>query len=172
MRVTDLIPWRSESRGLATRDSRDINADPVSALQLDINRAFDDFWRMFDLPLSRAIAGNGRSAGETHIDVKDGEKEVVVTAELPGMSDADIDVFIDDGILTIRGEKKTEEERKEEGYLLRERRFGVVERSVRLPDGVDPDATKAVMKNGVLTVTIPKTKDAMANVKRVSVRKA
>ena len=85
----------------------------------------------------------------------DNGKEVTVTAELPGMSDADVDVSISDGQLTIRGEKKSDREAEENGVLVRERIYGAMERTVPLPDGVDPDAAKATFTNGVLTIVIP-----------------
>jgi HSP20 family protein len=166
MRVTDLIPWRSEGRNVAPRG----RGDPLGALQFDINRVFDDFLRGFDLPLSRISEADADEVAGMRIDIDDGDKEVVVSAELPGMDEGDVDVFVSDGILTIRGEKKVDRERKEDGYVLRERRYGVVERSVPLPDGVDPDKATAKLKGGVLTIKMPKTADAGSDVKRVSVQ--
>jgi HSP20 family protein len=167
MRVTDLIPWvGSEGRTVATRG----RGDPFGALQFDINRVFDDFLRGFDLPLSRINDADADEVAGMRMDIDDRDKEVVVSAELPGLEDGDLDVFVSDGVLTIRGEKQVDRESKEGGQVLRERRYGVVERSVPLPDGVDPDKATASLKRGVLTIRIPKTAKAGSNVKRVSVQ--
>lgn len=168
MRVTDLIPWRSQGRNVATTG----RGDPFGALQFDINRVFDDFLRGFDLPLSRTSEADGDEVAGMRMDIDDRDKEVVISAELPGMEDGDLDVFVSDGILTIRGEKKVDREEKEGGLVLRERRYGIVERSVPLPDGVDPDKATASLKGGVLTITIPKTAKAGSDVRRVSVQKS
>jgi HSP20 family protein len=168
MRVTDLIPWRSEGRNVATPG----RADPFGALQFDINRVFDDFLRGFDLPVSRIGEADADEVAGMRMDIDDRDKEVVISAELPGMEDGDLDVLVSDGILTIRGEKKVDRERNEGGQVLRERRYGVVERSVPLPDGVDPDQAIASLKGGVLTIRIPKTADAGSDVKRITVQKS
>ncbi|MDP4002665.1 Hsp20/alpha crystallin family protein [Methylobacterium sp. NEAU K] len=94
-----------------------------------------------------------------------------ITAELPGMDDKNIQVKVSDGMLTIRGEKKEEKEEKKEGYYLSERRFGSFERSFRIPPGANADKIEAVLKNGVLTVTLPKTTDAKAE-KTVEIKAA
>ena len=88
------------------------------------------------------------------------------------MNEADIDVSVAPGMLTIRGEKKSERDEEKEGYVLRERSFGRVERVVPLPDGLDLDSPKAVFKNGVLTVTIAKTAEARQAVRRIAVQRA
>ena len=91
------------------------------------------------------------------VDVVETDKEVKVSAELPGVEEADIDVRVSDGMLVISGEKKADREVDENGYILHERSFGRVERMVPLPDGIDSNAAQASFKSGVLTVTIPKT---------------
>jgi HSP20 family protein len=167
MRVTDLIPWKS-ARGFepAVRSER----DPVAALQNDVNRAFDDFLRLFNVPFSGLPASFLDTGSGFQVDVAETDKEVKVSAELPGMDDADIDVKVSDGTLVIRGEKKTDREVDENGYILRERSFGRFERTLPLPDGIDADAAQAHFKSGVLTVTIPKTAEAQSGSKRIPVR--
>lgn len=167
MRVTDLIPWRAE-RGHEVR--RPADDDPVQALQKDINRAFDDFLRMFPVPFSGWPATLMENADGVQVDLVETDKEVRVTAELPGMEEGDIDVRVSDGMLTISGEKKLDRETDEKGYTLRERRFGRVERVLPLPEGVDADAAQAAFKSGVLTVTIPKTSQAQGSAKRILVQ--
>jgi HSP20 family protein len=167
MRVTDLIPWK-HARGSepAARSER----DPVATLQDDVNRAFNDFLRIFPVPFSSwpgSLLDNGSGV---QVDVAETDKEVKVSAELPGMNEADVDVRISDGVLVISGEKKTDREVDKNGYLLRERSFGRVERTVPLPESINADAAQANFKSGVLTVTIPKTAEAQGSAKRIPVR--
>ena len=86
------------------------------------------------------------------------------------MSDTDIDVSISDGRLTIRGEKKADREAEDDGALIRERTFGVIERTVPLPGAIDPDAATATFSNGVLKITLPKSADSQANAKHIAVQ--
>jgi HSP20 family protein len=106
------------------------------------------------------------------VDIRETDRELQVIAELPGMDDKDVEVAVADGVLTIRGEKQSERETEERGFLQRECSFGRVERIVPLPDGVDLDSAEATFKNGVLTVTFAKTPEAQAAVKRVQVQRA
>jgi HSP20 family protein len=170
MHIRDLIPWGRGGREVQVR--REGQHNPMLALQSDINRMFEDLWRSFDLPML-GNAGDGFGNGAMpRVDVRETDKEVEVVAELPGMEEPDLEVSVGEGMLTIRGEKKEEHEREDKGYVLRERSFGRIERVVPLPAGLDPDSAKATFKNGVLTVTIPKTPEAQAAVKRIQVHAA
>lgn len=91
--------------------------------------------------------------GGMPLDVYEEDDNLVVEARLPGMKPEDIDVRMEHGVLTISGETKAEQERKERNYLIREQRSGSVSRSVRLPDTVDPEACEANYDNGVLRLT-------------------
>jgi HSP20 family protein len=174
MNIRDLIPWghsRREpwSRGgreVATR--RDDDDDPMRALQSDINRVFDNFWRSFELPM---LGDGGRDSDLLpRVDVRETDNAVEVVAELPGMEEADVDVSVAEGMLTIRGEKRSERE-EGNGYILRERSFGRIERLVPLPEGLDLDSAEATFKNGVLTVRIAKTAEAQRAAKRIQVQR-
>ena len=106
------------------------------------------------------------------VDVIDEEKAYRVTAELPGMSEKDVEVTKDGDLLTIRGEKKEEREETERGYFLSERHFGSVERSLRLPEGIDDAKIEAKFENGVLTVILPKTPEAASKPKKIAIKAA
>lgn len=165
MKITDLVPWRRPGRELATRNAA---IDPVRGLQLDVDRAFDQFWRMTQNPF--AAFGPLAQAEAVRVDVEDAGTEIRLTAELPGMSGEEVEVSVRDGLLTIRGEKKSEGEAKENGILVNERVYGAIERAVSLPEGVDADAASATFSNGVLKVVIPKSPELLAGTKRIHVQ--
>jgi HSP20 family protein len=119
----------------------------------------DNFRTPADLPFA--------FRGYPSVDVSETEKNVIVKAELPGMDPKDVDLSIEKGTLVIRGEKKQESEEKNENYHRVERSYGSFHRSIPLPCKCDADKVKAKYKNGVLTVTLPKDKDAQP--RRVSI---
>jgi HSP20 family protein len=124
-----------------------------------IRREMDRLWDSFleGRPMRRA--GDG---GEwlPSIDVSETKSDLVIKAELPGMDPKDIDISMNNGFLTIKGEKKHEREEKDENYHLVERSYGSFTRSVRLPREVQSDKVIASFKNGVLRVTLPKSEEA------------
>lgn len=109
----------------------------------------------------------GQSEGAEHatLDVYEEGNNLIVEASLPGMKPEDVDVSIEGGMLTIRGETKADEERKDRNYLIREHRRGSFARSVRLPDNVDTDKVQANFDNGVLRLVFPKSEQS--KVKRI-----
>lgn len=165
MKITDLVPWRGAGRHVAAGTDA---TDPVRALQLDVDRAFDRFWRMVLSPF--APVGALAHSQPVRVDVADNGKEITVTAELPGLSDRDVELSVGNGQLTIRGQKKSEREAEESGVLVRERVYGTIERIVTLPPGIDAGAAKASFDNGVLTIVIPKSAEAQAETKRIPVQ--
>ena len=94
------------------------------------------------------------------IDVEQQGDDIVVHAELPGVKPEDVDVEVTDGVLTIKGERKAEEKREGEGWLVRESSYGSFERSMVLPEGVDPASISADYKDGVLLLHVPKALEA------------
>jgi len=94
------------------------------------------------------------------LDVSETKSDFVVKAELPGIDPKDIDVSLNDGMLTIRGEKKQEKEEKEENYHFIERSYGTFSRSVSLPRDLKHDKISASYKDGVLRVVLPKSEEA------------
>jgi HSP20 family protein len=104
--------------------------------------------------------------------VTETEKEIVITAEMPGLERKDVEISVEDDVLTIRGEKKVESEQddKNKNYHLTERSYGVFYRVLQLPPGVDPSKIQATMSNGVLKITIPKP--ARSEAKKIEVKEA
>ncbi len=140
-------------------------ASPFMSLQREIDRLFEDFSRGFP-----TIAGNGATALMPSMDVTETDKEIEITAELPGLEEKDVEVNIADNILTIRGEKKVEKEQKDKNYRLVERSYGSFERTLELPEGVNADAIKANISKGLLKVTVPKPAPTQA--KKIEVKSA
>jgi len=124
-----------------------------------IRREMDRLWDSFleGRPLRRAEDGREWLPS---IDVSETKNELVIKAELPGLDPKDIDISMNNGYLTIKGEKKHEKEEKDENYHLIERSYGSFTRSVRLPREVQNDKITASFKNGVLRVTLPKSEEA------------
>ena len=149
-----LSPFRSG--GLAERGG--YSGDPFLSLHREMNRLFDDVLRgSFGVPVQSGEQGGGMMM--PHMDVSETENEVRICAELPGVSEKDVDVSLSDDVLTIRGEKKFERKDDKENYHFVERSYGTFQRSLRLPYAVDPDQVQASFENGVLTVTLPKGKE-------------
>jgi HSP20 family protein len=133
--------------------------DPVLSLHREMNRLFDDVFRGAGLPAATGSQSQGDVGNfvNTSINVSETENEIRITAELPGVTEQDIDVSLDDDVLTIRGEKRFERTDDKENFHFVERSYGTFQRSLRLPYPVDPDQVQARFENGVLTVTVPKT---------------
>jgi HSP20 family protein len=106
------------------------------------------------------------------MDVAETDKAYELTAELPGMSESDVEVVASNGVLTIKGEKKEEKEEKKKDYYISERRYGSFERRMQVPDEVDADKIAATFKKGVLTVTLPKKAEAQKPTKKIEVKGA
>lgn len=164
MNLGSLIPWRGKSEVPATREDY---YDPFVTFRREVDRMFDDFFNGFaPRPL---LAWNARGVSPS-IDVADTEKELVVTAELPGLDEKDFEVTLAGDVLTIKGEKKSEREEKNgEAYYV-ERRFGSFSRSVRLPFEAGDETVDATFDKGVLTVRIPKPASVQSAVRRIEVK--
>ena len=133
-----------------------IRWEPVAELgtiQNEMNRLFNTF---FDQPNPAGRSGAGARRWIPAMDLIESGDHYVLRADLPGLSDDDVNVQLEDNVLTISGERKTQHEQHEEGYYRIERAFGNFARSLTLPDGVDPDAVQAHFDRGVLEIRIPK----------------
>ncbi len=138
-------------------------------LQREMNRIFDDFWHGWDAAPSE-LAGGRFGFFLPSIDVRQSEREIVVKAELPGLDEKDIEVLLTDDALTIRGEKKAEEEEKGKTYYHMERSYGSFNRVIPLPAGIDQKKVQAQYKNGVLSITLQKTEESQAKGKKISIK--
>lgn len=147
MNVKDIIPWKNRSSPSLTR--------PASLL--------DEFFE-------RGL-GFGREIGSFSptVDVADKDREIEVTAELPGLEEKDIDVRVDEHGLTLRGEKKYERKEEEENYYRMERSFGSFQRYIPLTASVDREKINAKFKNGVLKIHLPKTGEAAEKTKKIRI---
>jgi HSP20 family protein len=133
-----------------------IRWEPVAELntiQNEMNRLFNTF---FD-----PSAPTGRGTGTTRrwlpaMDLVETQDHYVLRADLPGLSDGDVNVQLEDNVLSISGERKADHNDQQEGYYRLERAFGAFSRSLTLPDGVDPDGVQAHFDRGVLEIRIPK----------------
>lgn len=122
-------------------------------------RLFRDLWEDFDNWLDWAPT-RGRRRWTPAVDVKETDKSYVLEADLPGMSEKDVDVRVDGDTLILSSEKSEEKEDKDEGFLRKERTYHSFQRSFRLPQDVDKDKIDARFNNGVLTIDMPRTGEA------------
>jgi HSP20 family protein len=128
----------------------------------DLDRWVDSFFT----PVRRETAGRPWAPA---VDVLEDEKAIVIKADLPEVDEKDIKLELNDGTLTLKGERKFETEHKEEDYHFIERSYGAFSRSFRLPDTVNADEIKAAYKKGVLEVTLPKREPEEKKVRTISV---
>lgn len=153
-------------------------ADMWQSFRNDMQRFFDQFWnrgllpslpRAFDVePLWRQLPSVGLA--QPAVDYTEDDKAFHITAELPGMSEKDIEVSVSGDTLTIKGEKRSEKEEKAKNYYLSERSYGSFQRSFSLPDGVDRNKIEASFASGVLTLSLPKTAEAVQQQKKIEVK--
>jgi len=133
-----------------------IRWEPVTELntiQNEMNRLFNTF---FDQPAPTGRGGAPSRRWIPAMDLVETADHYVLRADLPGLSDDDVNVQLEDNVLTISGERKTQHEQHEEGYYRIERAFGNFARSLTLPDGIDPEGVQAHFDRGVLEIMIPK----------------
>jgi HSP20 family protein len=143
---------------------------PFVSLQREMNRLFDNFFGGLSPSPWAPLERGGAESFTPHVDVSETDKEIKVSAELPGMDENDIDVSLTRDTLTIRGEKKEEKEDKGKDYYRMERSYGSFTRNIPLPVEVNTDKVEATFKKGILYVTLPKTVSAIEKTKKVPIR--
>lgn len=167
--------------GAAAREMAERNRHPFFALRDEFDRLFDEASSMFRLPWNRRSAFDLEPLLRTEMEgmafappaeVDERETEYRVTMEMPGMDEQSVDVSVQDDVLSIKAEKRDEKEEKGTNRYFSERRYGVCARSFRLPANVDQEHIAASMKNGVLTVTLPKTAESQPSKRKIEIGKA
>lgn len=151
---------------------------PLTNLRRQIDRLFEDFdTSLFHLPFGRSVFDvepfwrrEFSWGGVPAVDIVEQDKAFVITAELPGLDEKNIEIKLSNGCLILTGEKRDEREEKRRDYYLSERHYGSFERSFGLPDGVDPDKIEASYSNGVLTLTLPKKPEAVKPEKVIPIK--
>ena len=130
----------------------------LSSLQSEMNRVFSTF---FDSPATQSVGGGGGPGGRwlPAMDLAETADSYVLHADLPGMGEDDVQIELEDNVLTISGERRLEESKSEGGYLRTERARGSFARSLTLPAGIDPERIEANFHNGVLELRIPKPEE-------------
>ena len=176
-----------QSKGVETPAAAGSPFAPLVDLRERMDRLFDDVMGKWDQPWGQTLPGPqfapeafrglwaaaspAAGAVEVKFDVADSEQAVEITAELPGLTEDEIDLTLADGVLTIKGEKKIEREEKKKDYFLTERQFGAFRRAFRVPETVDDSKISASFENGVLQVALPKRPDVKAKQKKIAISK-
>jgi HSP20 family protein len=167
MSVRDLIPWGRSNNQVPTV-FRDDDRNPFLSLHREVNRLFDDVFRSFDGRLPAFGSLSSFSGAWPSVEISETDKEIKVTAEIPGLEEKDIEVLLDDGVLTLKGEKRSEVEDKDKQFS--ERFYGRFERRIPLGVEVEEDKIDARFKNGVLNIVLPKSAKAQSQVKRIAIK--
>jgi HSP20 family protein len=168
MDFRSLIPWREKSQTPALREGF---LDPMVTFRGEVDRMFDDFFNGWGGRTPWPLSNGWRSLTPV-MDVTETEKEVVVTAELPGVNEKEVEVTLAGDLLTIKGEKKTEQEQESGDATYVERRYGSFSRSSRLPFEVKDEKVDAKYDKGILTIRVPKPAEIQNAVRRIEVKAA
>jgi HSP20 family protein len=161
MAIRNLVPFGKKSLPAKREDE-----NPFAILRQEMDAMFDNFFRSFDMEPFESRLG----AFTPKVDVVESDKEMKITAELPGIDEKDIDVSLQNDMLTIKGEKKEETEDKGKDYYRMERSYGSFSKTIALPIEVETDKVEARFKKGVLSITIPKTARTVAETKKIAVK--
>jgi HSP20 family protein len=146
--------------------------DPFTEMRAEMDRIFDNFLgpnRFGRWPLVSGAEPSGISA--PIVDVRENDKEFVFEAELPGIGEKDVQVTVRNGVLSLKGEKKSERDENKDTYHLIERTYGSFERSFRLPDSADEEKIAADFNKGVLRIVVPKRAEAVKAEKSIPIGK-
>src|SRR3954454_5231676 len=164
MALCDLITWGRDQPSVPSRRAEEVS--PFLTLHREMNRLFDDVFNNFGAPSLL-----GRMPAWPSVEVVQSGQDIRVSAELPGLDEKDVEVLVDDDVLTLRGEKRSETQDQERRFS--ERTYGRFERVIPLPFAVEEDKAEASFNNGVLTLTLPKSAKAEDRAKRIAIgRKA
>ena len=166
MNIRSLVP-RTMGRRAVARPQEDSG---LVYFQREINRLFDTFVDDAGFGPWRGETGSSGDGFIPAVNVAETDRELKVVAELPGLDEKDVTVDVDDGAVTIRGERKEECEDREANWYRVERRYGSFQRTIPLPVEVVGDEAKAAFKKGVLTITLPKRPEVERKRKRIDIQ--
>ncbi len=157
---------------VGTSQSRPVSRprDVFSAMRDEMERVFERAEHGW--PRWPALFKRDGESMVPELDVRENTNAITVEAELPGVDEKDVTVTLANGVLTIKGEKKSEKEEKSDNYYLAERSFGSFERSIRLPDTVDDAKVEAKFDKGVLKVTAAKKPEAVQAERKIEIKKS
>jgi len=161
MAITDLVPWKRGAKNVLVRREEEV---PFYSLEREVNRLFDDF---FGSGFGLTPFNGGFNP---QVDMTENDQEIKVAAELPGLTEKDVEVSLANDMLTISGEKKAEKEDKGENYYRLERSYGSFQRTIPLPTEIEADKVDATFKNGVLQITLPKLHPGDGVKKKISIK--
>lgn len=169
----DITPTGAAAKQMAER-----NRHPLMALRDEFDRLFDEASSMLRFPWTRRPvfdleplfrSGEGTAAFPPPAEVDERDTEYQICLEMPGMDERSVDLTVQGDILTVRAEKTEEKEEKGVSRYFSERRYGMCGRSFRLPANVNREDISASMKNGVLTITLPKSEPSAPSGRRIDV---
>jgi HSP20 family protein len=165
MSVRDILPWRQRTRDIEGSDV----LDPFSRMHREMDRLFED---MFPASGRLSFSPGFRTKVDLmpSLDVSETDESLEVSADLPGMDTDDVSVTLNDGMLTISGERKEEKEEKEKNYYRSERSYGSFVRRLALPFAVDEDHIQARFDKGVLKIVLPKSPEVKAHERRIEIK--
>ena len=166
MVLGNLIPFKKANRTIQVRPSDELS---LTGLQRRMNRLFEDFCSDWGVEPSGGLSLSEQDYVPA-VDVAETDKDITVTAELPGMDQKDIEVTLNEDVLTIRGEKKQEKEHKDARCYHRECSYGAFVRSIQLPGQVNQDQVKASFKKGVLKIQMPKLESETSKSKKITIQ--
>lgn len=173
MNVHKLKDVKKEKPEAAVPATKEHHENPFVSFRREMDRLFDDFFTAKTFPSLRSMTDFSTIADTgdlmPHVDVREEDHKIMVTAELPGMKEKDVELTLNDGVLTLKGEKKSETREEKDNVRMSERRYGSFMRSFRLPKSVDDGAVEARFEDGVLTVMIPKRAETLPEEKKIKI---
>ncbi|HXF90676.1 MAG TPA: Hsp20/alpha crystallin family protein [Candidatus Nitrosotenuis sp.] len=152
-----LTPFRNRDKGVTQFQ------DPFDLIRREINSVFDNAFR--------GIGSSFPTMGDIKVDVYEEDKEFIISAEVPGVSEDDLNISVNQGFLSIQGEKRQENKEEKDNFYMMERSYGSFTRTLQLPFDVNPDQVQAEMKNGILTIKIEKPKEIRETTKTIPIKK-
>ena len=165
---TEKVPVKSDNGGQVTH--------PLMSLRDEVDRMFDNFmtrsWgNRFDFGPFKQWQSSSFALSPV-VDISETDDGYEISAELPGLESSDIEITLNDTVLTIKGEKREEREERKKDYYVSERSYGTFQRTFTLPDDADVDKIDTGFSKGVLTIQAPKSADAKAKTRKIEVKSA